>query len=105
MSSWPFKIFVIAFFIVFMSCAKHRYVEYKPHYVTSNGNTKYYKASGLDSTEFANTIHVLEFYGMKYKTENGNVILITRQVAKDWNLVWNFTTKANDKDWLKSHRK
>ena len=85
------------------SCTEDKFVEYKPHYLSRNNEHKYYGESGLDSVEFKNTIQVLEYYGNEYKTKNGNVILITKELNQDWTLLWNYTTKANDNEWLKTH--
>ena len=91
--------------VVFLQsgCSENKYVEYKPHYLSDNH--KYYGNPELDSAEYQNTIQVLEYYGETYKTKNGNVILISNQLSNDWELVWNYTTKAGDKNWLRTHKK
>lgn len=86
------------------SCTGNNYVEYKPHYLSGNNEHKYFGEPELDSIEFKNTIQVLEFYGNEYKTKNGNVILITKELNQDWTLLWNYTTKANDNEWLQTHK-
>ena len=87
------------------ACSENEYVEYKPHYLSDNNEHKYFGNPELDSTVFQNTIQVLEYYGETFKVKNGNVILITKQLSNDWELVWNYTTKAKDEDWLKKHKK
>jgi len=86
------------------SCTQDKFVKYKPHYLSGNNEHKYYGEPELDSVEFKNTIQVLEFYGNEYKTKNGNMILITKELNQDWTLLWNYTTKANDNEWLKTHK-
>ena len=45
---------------------------------------------------------VLRYYGVPYqRTEYG--LRVDRSVAADTDLVWNFTTKAQDPDWLAEH--
>ncbi len=89
-------------FLGLPSCNEDKFVEYRPHYLSDEN--KYYRESELDSIEFLNTIQVLDYYGEDFKAKNGNVIFITRELSEDWELVWNYTTKANDNDWLKKHR-
>jgi hypothetical protein len=99
------KISVLFLIVIGLSsCAENNYVEYKPHYLSGNNEHKYYGESELDSIEFKNTIQVLDFYCNEYKTKNGNVILITKELNQDWTLLWNYTTKANDNEWLKTHK-
>ncbi len=93
-------------FLIFLglpSCIGDKFVEYRPHHLIDE--IKYYRESELDSMEFLNTIHVLDYYGEDFKTKNGNVIFITQELSEDWELVWNYTTKANDNDWLKKYAK
>ena len=79
---------IIALLILvgFSSCANNKYVDYEPRYLSSNGEHKYFEEPELDSTEFANTIQVLKYYGEKYRTNNHNVILITKKLSKNWTL-------------------
>lgn len=90
----------ILLFLSLIACRESKYVEYKPHYLSDNNEHKYYGEPELDSIEFENTQFVLNYYGEDFTTKNGNKIFITKELAKDWELVWNYTTKANDKKWL-----
>jgi len=100
------KILIVFFLIIIglNSCIENSSVEYKPHYLSGNSEHKYYGEPELDSIEFVNTLQVLEFYGEDYETKNGSVILITKELANDWELLWNYTIKANDTEWLKTHK-
>lgn len=98
-------IFLVGLISVLSGCWEVEFVEYRPHYLRDNNEEKYYGKPELDSSEFQNTIQVLEYYGESFKTKNGNVILISDQLSNDWELIWNYTTKAEDEDWLKTHRK
>ncbi|WP_298516440.1 hypothetical protein [uncultured Kordia sp.] len=95
--------FLVLVLVGLSSC--NEYVEYKPHYLSNNNEHKYYGKPELDSAEFHNTIQVLVYYEETFKTKNSNVILITKQLSNDWELLWNYTTKAQDEDWLKTHKK
>jgi hypothetical protein len=45
---------------------------------------------------------VLRYYGVPYqRTEHG--LRVDGSVAADTDLVWNFTTKAQDPEWLAGH--
>jgi hypothetical protein len=45
---------------------------------------------------------VLRYYGVPYqRTEHG--LRVDGSVAADTDLVWNFTTKAEDPEWLAGH--
>lgn len=90
--------------VILNSCAFTSYVTYKPHYLSSNSQYKYYGEAILDSAEFTNIKHVLDYYGEEYNTENGNTVLLPKKLAKQWELVWNYTLKSNDSTWLKNHR-
>jgi hypothetical protein len=86
-----------------LACNEKEFVEYKPHYLNHNSDQKYYGEAELDSVEFASFQQVLNVYGEEYKTKNGNVILITSELANNWDLLWNYTSKANDSEWLRTH--
>lgn len=47
-----------------------------------------------------NVIHVLKYYGEKFKFENGK-IFVSNEI--DRKILWNYTTKANDSIWLSQH--
>ena len=32
------------------------------------------------------------------------MIFITKELNQDWTLLWNYTTKANDNEWLKTNK-
>ncbi len=63
----------------------------------------YFRDIELDSNEYENTIHVLKYYGEKFKTRDGNIVLISKELADNWELLWNYTSKANNKKWLEAH--
>lgn len=98
---------IIGYFLTIglSACNQDQYVEYRPHYLSKNSAHKSFGEPTLDSAEYKNTIQVLEYYGEDFKTKDENVILISKALSKDWELVWNYTTKANDEDWLATHSK
>lgn len=46
--------------------------------------------------------HVLRYYGVPLKVERG-ALFIPRTVADDLDTMWNYTTKANDPQWIATH--
>ena len=47
-----------------------------------------------------NVIHVLKYYGEKWKIENGK-LFVSNEIDRE--ILWNYTTKANDSTWLSEH--
>lgn len=54
----------------------------------------------LSETHRKNVIHVLKFYGEKWKLED-NKLMISNDIERE--ISWNYTTKANDSVWLAEH--
>ncbi|HBE18005.1 MAG TPA: hypothetical protein DEG17_17415 [Cyanobacteria bacterium UBA11149] len=56
------------------------------------------------SREFKQNIkQVFEYENVPYKEDSTGAILIPQDIWSDRDTVWNYTTKANDPDWLKTH--
>jgi hypothetical protein len=47
--------------------------------------------------------HVLDFYAVPWRAGDDDELLVPSEVAKDLDTAWNYTTKANDPDWLREH--
>lgn len=78
------------------------YVPYKPVY--KHGDQLIVSTDSL-STEFRENIKIVfKFYDVSYKEDENGVILIPKKIWEDKDTIWNYTTKANDPDWLKNHR-
>ena len=75
-------------------CSNPEYVEYRPHYLSDDNETKRYGSSNLDSIEFKSIVKVLDQYHEDYKITPDGKVLIHRKLANDWELVWNYTEKA-----------
>lgn len=93
--------FLILTSILMFSCSEKKFVEYKPHY--SDDGKRTFGNPELSSEELKNTIQVLEYYGEEYQTKE-NIILITKKLNDNWEVIWNYTTKSNDENWLKNHQ-
>ena len=58
----------------------------------------------LDTIEHHDRIeHVLKFYRLEYE-RTGDVSLVLKEPI-DLDLMWNFTSKAENKEWLKTHER
>jgi len=98
-------IIIYVFIVGSSSCNEVKYVEYRPPYLSSKNDITYFGDPHLDSIEFVNTVQVLEYYGEDFKTKGDNIILISDRLSKDWELLWNYTTKAKDNNWLRMHER
>jgi hypothetical protein len=55
------------------------------------------------SPDFARNLQrVLSFYGVPWTTRDGDV-LVPASVWRDRDTCWNYTSKANDEVWLRTH--
>ncbi len=86
----------IMFIILLISCSNYR--EYKP--VLFDGNELVEKPNSLNQEQTKNLIEVLNYYKVDYKLIDGKIHLRNNL---DKELIWNYTTKANDSLWLLNH--
>jgi len=54
----------------------------------------------LTQEHVKNVIHVLKYYDEKWKIENGK-LFVSNEIDRE--ILWNYTTKANDSIWLSEH--
>jgi hypothetical protein len=82
-----------------LSCrTKNNYKEYIPTYF--NGNFLYTSSDSLTEQHKKNIQHVFKYYGVPVKVD-GQRLLYKGDIDKE--LMWNYTTKANDSEWIMSH--
>jgi len=55
----------------------------------------------LNKEHLDNVVHVLSYYRVKCKRTAPMKLLIDSSITRE--TLWNFTTKANDAQWLKEH--
>lgn len=83
-------------------CTKWSYEPFKPVYLV---NDKLVSSDEQISDELhRNIIQVFRFYKVPYREKKDGTILIPGSLASDKDTLWNYTTKANDRKWLESHR-
>lgn len=91
------KIVLFMFLGLFVSCSN--YVEFKPLYF--NGDELVEMSNSFNEKQINNLIDVLDYYGEDYQLIDGK-IFIHKKIDKE--LIWNYTTKANDSIWLLNHK-
>jgi hypothetical protein len=76
------------------------YVAFRPVYARGD---ELVVAEEPPSAEFTRNLErVLTFYGVPWRTRDGEV-LVPASVWADRDTCWNYTSKANDEVWLRSH--
>ncbi|MDI3318386.1 hypothetical protein [Pinibacter soli] len=79
---------------------KNSYVEFRP--TLFEGNT--YHKFEVNDTFYRKLKLVLDYYKVKNKVSEDGKVMITRNVAADKDLLYNYTKKALDSSWLNSHQ-
>lgn len=81
-----------------------KYMEFRP--VIFDGQQLVYTDADTFPSEFMKTIeNVFTYYNHEYKRSSEGKILVPEALYKDMELMWNYTTKAQDTDWIRSHLK
>lgn len=89
----------IVFFLIIIigaSCTSKEYVELKPIILSGDKLVETEPAGNF----YSNVKHVLDFYNVPYKVDEHGVVLITRELSADRDLLRNYTNKANDPEWM-----
>lgn len=89
----------IVFFLIIIigaSCTSKEYVELKPVILYGDKLVEAEPAGNF----YGNVKHVLDFYNVPYKVDEHGVVLITRELRADRDLLRNYTNKANDPEWM-----
>ena len=98
------KNILLVFFLIFLlSCdGKSELYEYVPIvYVNDKGLVDTPRL--LTEEHLNNLEYVLNFYKITFRRDAVNKLLIDSDVDRD--TLWNYTTKANDNEWLNNHVK
>ncbi len=66
-----------------------------------NGNELVEVPKMMTEKHKKNVIQVLKFYGVRWKVENGK-LFVPENI--DDEILWNYTSKANDTIWLHQHK-
>jgi hypothetical protein len=89
---------ILAFlFWILSSCS--RFQEYHPQ--VFNGDELVVKQDLLTDEHIKNLIQVLVYNNVDWKNENGKIYISS---TVDREEMWNYTTRANDPEWLSTHK-
>lgn len=77
------------------------FVPFEPLTLVTSGKDEGLKKIVPNDIFNSRIIKVLSYYKAEYYTAGGKVY-IKRKVAKDKDLIWNYTNKAMDNNWLNS---
>jgi hypothetical protein len=91
------KTILISVILIAFSC--NRYKEYIPQIF--NGNELVEVPEMITEKHRKNVINVLKYYGEEWKLENEK-LLVFKKIDNE--ILWNYTTKANDSTWLIEHK-
>lgn len=92
-------------FLILMMISCHEknvdndYVEYVPQVFDGNGLVEVPKM--MTEKHQDNVINVLKYYGEKWKMDNEK-LLVSKNIDNE--ILWNYTSKANDSIWLSEHK-
>jgi len=97
------KLVLLVAILTMLSCRENNdrsdYVEYVPQIFNDDNLAKAPKM--MTEKHRGNVILVLKYYGEKWKLENGK-LLVSKKIEPE--VLWNYTSKANDSIWLVSHK-
>lgn len=83
-----------------------RFVEFQPLKLQQGAQNKLIPAPELATPKYLEQVKVvLEFYGEKYKTNSTGALLIQSRLARDKELLWNYSNKALDDGFVEQARK
>jgi hypothetical protein len=86
-----------------MVCDNTEYTPFRPVY--RNGDRLIVQELPLTPELRERVKTVLQFYDVPFKEDQNGDLLIPAQDWQDQELMWNYTTKANDAAWLQTHQR
>ncbi|MGB1250909.1 MAG: hypothetical protein ACPG8W_09875 [Candidatus Promineifilaceae bacterium] len=93
--------FCIIFVLLSLEACMNRYVLFTPVY--SKEDELIIATETPEPDFYSNLKQVLEFYDVVYQETADGMILVPAHLLEDRDLIWNYTTKANDETWLQEH--
>ncbi len=84
--------------ITFFGC--NTYVKFKP--ISFDGKNFKKGNSDISNDYRQRIIKVFKYYKVDFKIKNDSTIWIDKKLMKNEELIWNYTTKSNDLEWLKN---
>jgi len=99
---WTMKNFPLlasCFFLIsgLMTSCGNGFVEFQPLKLQTGHQNRLVPAPELVTSSYLERVKiVLEFYGEEYQTNATGLLLIPRKISRDKELLWNYSTKAQD---------
>ena len=92
--------------LLFMTGCSTRFVDFQPLKLQEGAQNKLIPAPELVTPDYLNRVKaVLDFYGQPYRTNATGGLLINTKLARDEELVWNYSKKALDDAFIEQARK
>ena len=92
--------------LLFMTGCSPRFVDFQPLKLQEGAQNKLIPAPELVTPDYLNRVKaVLDFYGQPYRTNATGGLLINAKLARDEELVWNYSKKALDDAFIEQARK
>jgi hypothetical protein len=96
---WFGVIMVLVLF--FNGCSQDSYELFHPVYLKHDN---LYVSDDFPPEDFYHNLYcVLRFYNVPFTKETNGLIRVPKSVLNNRELMWNYTTKAQDPVWLKVH--
>lgn len=93
--------FLVASIVLFiLACNTAGLVEFRPVY--ANSENEYYTEENYPSDFVTNLQQVLHYYGIEHQIKNKK-IFIESSIYNNKELMFNYTNKAMDEEWLQQH--
>src|SRR5262245_59413050 len=92
--------------LVLMTGCSVRFVDFQPLKLQEGAQNQLIPAPELMTPDYLNRVKVvLDFYGQPYRTNATGGLLVTAKLARDEELVWNYSKKALDDAFIEQARK
>lgn len=70
---------------------------------TRIGQSAFIRDKNTPEDFYKNLAQVLCYYGVLYEEKEGKIYISTKRYYEEEELMWNYTTKAEDEKWLEAH--
>jgi hypothetical protein len=94
--------FLLVILFNIIGCMKAQYVNFHPVKLEEDSFVVD-KSKGMSDQFKQNIQQVFIYYDVDYRVSKKGNIEVPEEQWEDKELMWNYTTKANDQEWLKGH--
>jgi hypothetical protein len=80
-------------------------MKFKPLITEKGFRNEFIEAPELLTEQFKDNLEIVfKYYEVRYRVDSKKYIYITLPLSLKKELIWNFTTKALDKEFVRSHK-